>query len=164
MLRAGSYRSDVLGFEREEETANREEPMTSRKERCLRTALAVLAGLSFSLTTARATTWFVTMEHDARFHPATLTIVQGDSVNWQNVDTIPHTSTSGPPDCRPDQLWDSGDIAPGTNWGMRFTEVGSFPYFCTLHCSFGMTAVLNVEQETPNERETWGQIKKIYRR
>jgi plastocyanin len=59
------------------------------------------------------------------------TIKAGDTVQWNFVDSIPHTSTSGTC-CTKDGLWDSG-IKTSGNFTHQFPSAGTFPYYCTLH-------------------------------
>jgi plastocyanin len=123
--------------------------------------LAIL--LAFGLSSAaRATTFQIVMGDDDRFHPDLLTAAVGDSVYWINDDTDDHTATSGPSDCTPDGLWDSGDVLPGATWGMRLEAAGTIPYFCTHHCPFGMYATLVVLEPTPAAETTWGAIKGLF--
>ena len=60
-------------------------------------------------------------------------IVVNDSVVWKNADTVQHTVTSGTPKNGPDGIFDSGNIAPGKFFSQKFSEVGNYPYFCTIH-------------------------------
>lgn len=60
-------------------------------------------------------------------------IVVNDSVFWKNGDTVSHTATSGTPETGPDGIFDSGNIAPGGKFVHKFTEIGEFPYYCTVH-------------------------------
>ncbi len=114
-------------------------------------------------TAAQASTWQVTMGSDDLFHPDILTIAVGDSITWTNADEDNHTSTSGPPDCTPDGLWDSGDVVPGASFTLGFGTAGVFQYYCTHHCMFGMVGTITVEELTPDSQTTWGHIKAVYR-
>jgi plastocyanin len=61
------------------------------------------------------------------FSPKDVTVARGTTVMWMNVDTIAHTSTSTT------GLWDSGPVAAGASFSRPFNDVGTFPYFCTIH-------------------------------
>jgi plastocyanin len=61
------------------------------------------------------------------YSPKVVTVAHGTTVMWMNVDTIAHTSTSTT------GLWDSGPVAPGASFSRQFNDVGTFPYFCTIH-------------------------------
>jgi plastocyanin len=84
---------------------------------------------------AAATTYDVDIAGFA-FDPDTLTIVVGDTVRWTNSDAAPHTATSNT------GVFDSGTLATGDQFSYTFDQVGSYPYFCSIHPS--MTAVITV--------------------
>lgn len=72
------------------------------------------------------------------FSPSTLTIMQGDVVNFvwqsQNHDVVSGTS------CQPNGIFDSGGpYNPPHSWSYTFNTAGIFPFFCTPHCAAGMT-------------------------
>jgi len=60
-------------------------------------------------------------------------IIVSDTVLWRNGDTVDHTVTSGTPQSGPDKIFDSGKISPGKFFVQKFTKVGEFPYYCTIH-------------------------------
>jgi plastocyanin len=62
------------------------------------------------------------------FAPATLTVPVGTEVTWVNHDDIPHTVTSADKTTFGSELLDTDD-----RFVYRFTEPGTFPYFCSLH-------------------------------
>ena len=79
--------------------------------------------------------WYVPRSHSVNV---------GDVVTWTNEDPAPHTVTSGNGMLyskylrgetvgTPNGIFDSGIINPGESWSYTFSEVGVFPYFCTLH-------------------------------
>src|SRR5947209_1106227 len=74
------------------------------------------------------------------FMPSTVTIHPGDTVQW-TWSSSGHSTTSGTP-CTPNGLWDSGIQNQGHTFSRTFNTVGSFPYFCTPHCDFGMTGMV----------------------
>ena len=61
------------------------------------------------------------------FVPQTVTICQGATVRWTNLDTVPHTSTSDT------TVWDSGVLNTGQSFSFTFNTIGSFPYHCEIH-------------------------------
>jgi plastocyanin len=73
------------------------------------------------------------------FDPATVTVTQGTTIEWENQDTVTHTVTSQA------ELWDSGDIAPGATYTRTFDTVGMFSYFCMYDP--GMTGTVRVMAE-----------------
>ncbi len=70
------------------------------------------------------------------FKPATLTVKQGDSVEWRNADPVPHSATAK-------GTFDSGPLATGASWRYTATKKGRIDYICTLHPT--MNGVLVVE-------------------
>ena len=68
---------------------------------------------------------------DSQSTSSTTTIKAGDTVQWNFVDTVPHTTTSGAC-CTPSGLWDSGALSSG-NFSHQFGTTGTFPYYCTVH-------------------------------
>jgi plastocyanin len=61
------------------------------------------------------------------FVPSMLTVSVGTTVTWTNNDSVSHTVTSL------DDLFDSGDIAPGATFSHTFEQKGTFNYQCTIH-------------------------------
>jgi plastocyanin len=63
-----------------------------------------------------------------KYQPERLTIHEGDTVEWTNLDIVPHTATAV--NRKP---FDSGRIAKGASWRFTFTRKGTYEYLCTLH-------------------------------
>ncbi|HEY9406945.1 MAG TPA: multicopper oxidase domain-containing protein [Nitrososphaera sp.] len=63
-------------------------------------------------------------------NPAQVSV--GGTVTWTNNDSQPHTAMSGE-NATPDQVFDSGIMAPAATFSHTFTEAGEYPYFCLLH-------------------------------
>jgi plastocyanin len=63
------------------------------------------------------------------FSPVTVTISNGQTVTWTNMDSVSHTvtSTTG--------VFDSGPISPGQTFSYTFNNAGTFEYSCTIHPS-----------------------------
>ena len=80
------------------------------------------------------------------FSPSSQTINVGDTVEWVWGLGL-HSSTSGVI-CVADGKWDSTLIAPPATFSVTFTQAGTFPYYCTLHCVFGMTGEIIVQEPT----------------
>ena len=74
-------------------------------------------------------------------------ILPGDTVTWSNADTAFHTVTSGvSPDLGGEGangIFDSEFFSVGESWSHRFTDEGTYPYFCTIHP--WMTGIVYVE-------------------
>jgi len=66
------------------------------------------------------------------FMPSTIEVASGSSVTWINLDSAPHTVTSGSPDA-PDGRFDSGLLEEGETFEMTFDEAGTYEYFCDRH-------------------------------
>jgi len=69
-------------------------------------------------------------------------ILIGDTIVWKNADTTLHTVTSGIESKGVDGIFDSKEFGPGKSFTYKFSEIGIFPYYCTLHP--WMTGVINV--------------------
>jgi plastocyanin len=62
------------------------------------------------------------------FVPARITVHQGDTVTWNNRDSIPHTATSVD-----GASFDSNAIVPGASWSFTFKTLGIYKYHCAIH-------------------------------
>jgi plastocyanin/LysM repeat protein len=70
------------------------------------------------------------------FNPADVTIHVGQTVVWQNQDSVAHTTTSGSCSgnvCTPSPGWDSGILNPGQSFSHTFNAAGTFTYYCKIH-------------------------------
>jgi len=76
------------------------------------------------------------------FSPASQTIAVGDTVHWV-WGASGHSTTSGNP-CTASGTWDSGVQSTGFTFDVTFPTAGTFNYFCSVHCSFGMTGTIIV--------------------
>ena len=65
---------------------------------------------------------------DAKSGSTQTNIKVGDSVQWKNIDSMDHTTTSDT------GLWDT-PLAQGASFTRKFTTAGSFPYSCLKHKS-----------------------------
>ncbi len=59
-------------------------------------------------------------------------IYSGESIIWKNVDSEPHTITSGFSDA-PTGIFDSGIIMASESFEFAFTDSGEYDYYCTVH-------------------------------
>tara|TARA_X000000368_G_scaffold114111_1_gene89027 strand:- start:3822 stop:5609 length:1788 start_codon:yes stop_codon:yes gene_type:complete len=66
----------------------------------------------------------------------------GQSVYFNNSDSVPHTISAGTPDAPELEEFDSGVLNPGDNFQIDTSQPGSYPLFCALHPD--MTALLIV--------------------
>ncbi len=107
------------------------------------------SGSSTALSSG-ASTHIVKMTGDYEFVPSSLTIKQGDSVEWVLIKGN-HEVASGTvietEDGRegvPDGLWDSGKMASGS-FTYTFNSIGTFPYYCDSHVDVGMIGMITVQ-------------------
>ena len=70
----------------------------------------------------------------------------GDTIIWKNADTEFHDITSGSEDKGPDGIFASDPFSPGKSFIYKFSELGVFPYYCTLHPH--MSGIVNVVLDT----------------
>ena len=63
------------------------------------------------------------------FSPAALTIANGVTVTWTNMDTAPHTVTAD------DNSFTSGTLNQGDTYTHKFTAAGTVNYHCNIHPS-----------------------------
>jgi plastocyanin len=86
-------------------------------------------------TTAASSQFQVTIDGFA-FTPQEFSVPVGSTVTWTNNQATNHTVTSDT------GVFDSGSLAQGATFQFTFTEVGGFPYHCSIHAS--MTAKIVV--------------------
>ena len=99
--------------------------------------------LAFCPSVASATTVTVTVGNNCLcFSPDPVMIHPGDTVHW-TWSSSGHSTTSGT-SCSPNGIWDSGVINQGSTFDHTFNSAGSFPYYCSMHCSVGMTGTVIV--------------------
>lgn len=79
---------------------------------------------------------------DALFQPNPVQVSIGDTVQWVNRDSIPHTVTSSQ-NVTAGEQFDSGVIAPNSPFEHTFTEAGEYPYSCVLHPNHGGTVIVS---------------------
>ena len=75
------------------------------------------------------------------FLPGNLTVKAGATVTWVNKDTIAHTvtSTSVPSGAA---TFDSGNILFGFSYSVKFTQPGTYHYYCSIHPSMTGTIIV----------------------
>lgn len=68
-------------------------------------------------------------QNNGQFYtPQSLTVKVGTTVKWVNHDGTTHTVTS-----KGSNAFDSGYIPAGGSFGFKFSQPGSYQYYCTLH-------------------------------
>jgi plastocyanin len=96
----------------------------------------------------------VRMTDSLRFEPDRVVVHAGDTVEWQNSSSQPHTVTADaqraalgkevvlPSGATP---FDSGKIEPGDTYRHTFTVPGTYKYICVPHVDFGMVGEVVVQ-------------------
>src|SRR5580698_3546567 len=121
-------------------------------------AVALVAAVSFFsiFATHAATTNVLTgIGLNEHFSPTNVTISVNDSVIWV-WGGAPHSTTSGTGGVTnddngvPSGNWDSGVIGTTPHsFTNTFTSTGTFPYFCRVHFTIGMTGQVFVVSSGP---------------
>jgi plastocyanin len=62
------------------------------------------------------------------FQPQALSVRVGQTVEWKNAGSVPHTATS-----IDGKAFDSAAIPAGKSWRFKAVKKGTFDYVCTLH-------------------------------
>lgn len=83
-----------------------------------------------------------------RFSPSVVNIAPGDTVRWVFGDGG-HSVTSGA-NCASDGRFDTGIKGAGFATSMTFNQAGQIPYYCSPHCSIGMTGLIKVAGSAPS--------------
>ena len=88
-------------------------------------------------------------ETNACYIPYEVTIDVGGEVTWSNDDSAAHTVTSGSAADGPSGVFDSSLFMAGATFSHKFTDAGTFPYFCMVHP--WMSGVVVVQEDTGDE-------------
>ena len=67
----------------------------------------------------------------------------GQSVYFNNSDSVPHTISAGTPDAPELEEFDSGVLNPGDNFQIDTSQPGSYPLFCALHPDMPALLIVN---------------------
>ena len=117
--------------------------------------VAASAWLLFAMATIAAGKTYVVEvgPNGDNFVPASITIEPGDTIEWQWKSSF-HSSTSGTPN-KPSGEWNSGVLNNGSKYSYEFNELGTFPYYCTVHggcCNMigSVTVVAGSPSPTPS--------------
>ena len=100
--------------------------MSRHAARALATHSVIAQALVATPSEPAGTVHKVTIDGFA-MHPPSLTVKQGDTVEWHNSDPVPHTATAK------DAGLDSGEIPPNGTYRFTAKKKGRFTYICTLH-------------------------------
>lgn len=77
-----------------------------------------------------------------QFQPVSLSIDQGDTVQWVNQDSSTHTSTSD------NALWDSKNLSAASIFTQSFEKPGKFSYHCSIHPGMKATVIVRTAEQT----------------
>lgn len=80
-----------------------------------------------------------------RNEDAVVTIEVGETVRWENDDSVAHTVTSTDPEPNEPDGFDSGNLAPGEDFEVTFDTPGTYVYYCALHPTEMVNATVIVE-------------------
>jgi plastocyanin len=102
-------------------------------------------GMEGLLTVRRGAPFVLDERSDAKavtisgfvFSEPSLEVVAGSRVSWVNDDPTEHTVTAE------DESFDSGPIAPGEGFAVRFADAGEYPYVCAIHPDMRGTIVVS---------------------
>ncbi len=72
-------------------------------------------------------------ETNSCWSPADITINAGDTVEWNNIDSVAHTVTAGSPTDAQIEVFDSSLLMADKSWSFTFDDAGSYDYFCMVH-------------------------------
>jgi len=90
-------------------------------------AVALIAGQAAPAAAPATASGARTVDIDHfKFHPHTLEIVKGARVVFTNSAGVAHTATDP-------GAFNSGRIAPGDSFAVRFEQKGTFSYHCEIH-------------------------------
>jgi len=67
------------------------------------------------------------------YSPNRVVVIEGDVVEWKNVDNAAHTVTSGTPENGPEDYFDSSIIMTAQSFRIQFDAAGEYNYFCMVH-------------------------------
>jgi plastocyanin len=104
------------------------------------------------MAAARTHTVMVGPGNSFVFSPATLTIRVGDTVRWVWGSSM-HSVVSGTGGNADDRFCSPSNTAcsdpplsnTGATYEHTFAQAGTFPYYCSVHFSFGMTGTITVQ-------------------
>ena len=91
------------------------------------TLMAIFALLPVAGAAPRAAETKTVNMKDFKFDPQTITLNVGDSIIWENGDTVEHTATAD------DGSFNTDDVEAGEDKTIVFNNAGTFAYYCKYH-------------------------------
>jgi plastocyanin len=86
-----------------------------------------LGAVAENTPTAAASPAAVVHIKNFAYAPATVTVKTGDTVQFVNDDSTPHTVTAS------DKSFDSGNMNQNQTWNYAFAKAGTYAYICAYH-------------------------------
>ncbi len=77
--------------------------------------------------------------HNLAFDPASTKVLVGQTVVFQNDDSVTHNVTAS-------DLGSSGDIGPGKSWKYTFNKAGDYHYVCSYHSGMAGEIIVTAAQ------------------
>ena len=120
---------------------------------CLTMALLATSGVGAVMASSDIAA-VVDLNNRLKFVPAEIRVKVGDTVEWRNIETYPHTVTADPNMAGrkanielPDgvQPFSSGGLRAGASFRYTFTSPGVYRYVCLPHEGAGMLGTVVVE-------------------
>jgi LPXTG-motif cell wall-anchored protein len=91
------------------------------------TLMAIFALLPVAGAAPRAAETKTVNKKDFKLAPQTITLNVGDSITWENGDTVEHTATAD------DGSFNTDDVEAGEDKTIVFNNAGTFAYYCKYH-------------------------------
>ncbi|KAF9107725.1 hypothetical protein BGX27_008634 [Mortierella sp. AM989] len=109
----------------------------------MRYSTVAFVGIIFAPALAAAKTFNIDIV-DYKFDPAELVINAGDEVIWNSKAYARHDVVQGS-SCKSGGIFASTTISNGGKFSHTFNQAGTYPYFCTPHCSSRMEGKITVK-------------------
>ena len=77
------------------------------------------------------------------YYPSPMTVKENTTIIWHNVDTSPHTVTSGDRVNGPSGIFDSQILEPNGVFSVRFNKTNTYHYFDTINPEINGTVIVN---------------------
>ena len=127
------------------------EPVTDQAEKDQAAKAAKLDKAAESKKAKAAATANVTIS-DFRFTPATVTVVEGDTITWTNDGPTGHSATAS------NGEFDTGIFPAGESRSETFDTPGTYAYICTPHPNMEGTVVVEAAGSDPAGEEEQAQL------
>lgn len=99
--------------------------------------VGILALVFGAVSEPRQPVTHVVRIENMKFSPDVIRVHPGDTIEFQNLDLVPHTATE-----RSSQRFDSGLISGNAKWKWVAPEAGTFNYRCLYHPEMAGTIIV----------------------